>query len=82
MQKTLKKLLADTSGQDLIEYAIMAGFVAVVAIAIMPEMGEKVSMVALLWGATPHAGLTRIVCAVLAAVFLGIIVFRRKKDAE
>ena len=33
----------DTRGQDLIEYALMAGFVAVAAGAIMPNVAASVS---------------------------------------
>ena len=39
------RLLKDTKGQDLIEYALMAGFVAVAAGAIMPGIGTSVSTV-------------------------------------
>jgi pilus assembly protein Flp/PilA len=34
-----------TSGQDLIEYALMAGFVAVAAGAIMPNVGTSISTI-------------------------------------
>jgi pilus assembly protein Flp/PilA len=34
-----------TSGQDLIEYALMAGFVAVAAGAIMPGVSTSVSTI-------------------------------------
>ncbi|MFN3322020.1 MAG: Flp family type IVb pilin [Bryobacteraceae bacterium] len=33
----------DTRGQDLIEYALMAGFVAVAAGAIMPNVSTSIS---------------------------------------
>jgi Flp pilus assembly pilin Flp len=33
----------DTKGQDLIEYALMAGFVAVAAGAIMPGVASSIS---------------------------------------
>ena len=43
------------SGQDLIEYALMAGFVAVAAGAILPEVAPKIeaifSKIAEIWGA-------------------------------
>jgi len=39
------KLRADTKGQDLIEYALMAGFVAVVAGAIMPGVATSISTI-------------------------------------
>ena len=34
-----------TSGQDLIEYALMAGFVAVAAGAIMPSVATSISTI-------------------------------------
>jgi pilus assembly protein Flp/PilA len=39
------KALRDTSGQDLIEYALMAGFVAVVAGAILPGVATSISTI-------------------------------------
>ena len=45
MKKLLKKFLADTEGQDLIEYALMAGFVAVAAGALMPTVSTSISTV-------------------------------------
>lgn len=35
----------ETKGQDLIEYALMAGFVAVAAGAIMPSVAEQVGTI-------------------------------------
>ncbi len=35
----------DTKGQDLIEYALMAGFVAVAAGAIMPGVADSINTV-------------------------------------
>jgi pilus assembly protein Flp/PilA len=35
----------DTKGQDLIEYALMAGFVAVAAGAIMPNVATSISTI-------------------------------------
>ncbi len=35
----------DTRGQDLIEYALMAGFVAVAAGAIMPNVASAISTI-------------------------------------
>lgn len=35
----------DVKGQDLIEYALMAGFVAVAAGAIMPSVSENISQI-------------------------------------
>jgi pilus assembly protein Flp/PilA len=47
MQKiTLKlKALKDTRGQDLVEYALMAGFVTVTAGAIMPGVASSISTI-------------------------------------
>lgn len=39
------KLRKDTRGQDLIEYALMAGFVAVAAGALMPGIASSISTV-------------------------------------
>jgi pilus assembly protein Flp/PilA len=39
------KIWHDTHGQDLIEYALMAGFVAVAAGAIMPGVATKISTI-------------------------------------
>jgi pilus assembly protein Flp/PilA len=39
------KALHDTRGQDLIEYALMAGFVAVAAGAIMPNISSSISTI-------------------------------------
>ena len=39
------KALKDTRGQDLIEYALMAGFVAVAAGAIMPTVSTSISTI-------------------------------------
>jgi pilus assembly protein Flp/PilA len=38
-------ILKDTRGQDLIEYALMAGFVAVAAGAIMPGVSTNISRI-------------------------------------
>lgn len=39
------KIWKDQRGQDLIEYALMAGFVAVAAGAIMPNVANSVSTI-------------------------------------
>ena len=38
-------ILKDTHGQDLIEYALMAGFVALAAGAIMPDVAISISTI-------------------------------------
>ena len=42
---TLQQLVKDTKGQDLIEYALMAGFVAVAAGAIMPGVASSINII-------------------------------------
>jgi pilus assembly protein Flp/PilA len=39
------RIVKDTKGQDLIEYALMAGFVAVAAGAIMPGVSTSISTI-------------------------------------
>ena len=39
------QILRDTKGQDLIEYALMAGFVAVAAGAIMPGVASSINII-------------------------------------
>jgi pilus assembly protein Flp/PilA len=41
----LMRISRDRSGQDLIEYAMMAGFVAVAAGAIMPAVSSSISTI-------------------------------------
>ena len=45
MKHILVNLLKDDRGQDLIEYALMAGFVAVAAGAIMPGVSSNISQI-------------------------------------
>jgi pilus assembly protein Flp/PilA len=44
-QNALVKLAKNREGQDLIEYALMAGFVAVAAGAIMPGVATSISTI-------------------------------------
>ena len=39
------RIWKDTRGQDLIEYALMAGFVAVAAGAVMPNVSTQISTI-------------------------------------
>lgn len=39
------RIMKDTRGQDLIEYALMAGFVAVAAGAIVPGIATSISTI-------------------------------------
>ena len=41
----LAKIWKDRRGQDLIEYALMAGFVAVAAGAIMPDVAASITTI-------------------------------------
>jgi len=41
----LLKIWQDSFGQDLIEYALMAGFVAVTAVAGFPPLADSVSQI-------------------------------------
>jgi len=41
----LARIWRDEQGQDLIEYALMAGFVAVAAGAIMPNVASSISTI-------------------------------------
>jgi len=43
--QTRVMLWADDHGQDLIEYALMAGFVAVAAGALMPGVAQSISII-------------------------------------
>ena len=45
MQHIIQNIWKDNRGQDLIEYALMAGFVAVAAGAIMPAVSTNVSQI-------------------------------------
>jgi pilus assembly protein Flp/PilA len=45
MKNFWKQFLSDTRGQDLVEYALAAGLVAVAAVAAMPSLSTTVSTV-------------------------------------
>jgi pilus assembly protein Flp/PilA len=45
MTRIVLNIWKDDSGQDLIEYALMAGFVAVAAGAIMPGVSSNISSI-------------------------------------
>jgi pilus assembly protein Flp/PilA len=45
MQMGLVKLAKETRGQDLVEYALMAGFVVVAAGAVMPTVAGSISTI-------------------------------------
>ena len=43
--KLICEFLKDDQGQDLVEYALMAGFVAVAAGALMPNISTSISTI-------------------------------------
>jgi Flp pilus assembly pilin Flp len=45
MKQIVLNIWKDNRGQDLIEYALMAGFVAVAAGAIMPNVATNISQI-------------------------------------
>jgi pilus assembly protein Flp/PilA len=45
MRTVLVQMWKDDRGQDLIEYALMAGFVAVAAGAVMPSVSSNISQI-------------------------------------
>jgi pilus assembly protein Flp/PilA len=45
LNQHILRIVWDTRGQDLIEYALMAGFVAVAAGAIMPSVASSISTI-------------------------------------
>ena len=42
---TLTRLLRDKEGQDLVEYALLAGFIAVAAGALLPGISGSISKI-------------------------------------
>lgn len=45
MKSWIKRFWNDTQGQDLVEYALAAGMVAVAAVAAMPQLSATVNNV-------------------------------------
>jgi pilus assembly protein Flp/PilA len=45
LRQAVRRFIKNTQGQDLIEYALMAGFVAVAAGAIMPHVATSISTI-------------------------------------
>ena len=43
MKRLLKKLMVEESGQDLIEYALLAGFISLVAVGAITTVGTGVN---------------------------------------
>jgi len=42
---TLVRMLRDERGQDLVEYALLAGFIAVAAAALLPGISTSISTI-------------------------------------
>lgn len=76
------------SGQDLIEYALMAGFVAIVAGAIMPGVATQIQRIfASFGGGSPSpvalpstTVMVQVACAAAAILLLALIIVRRRHD--
>ena len=45
IQKLVIRLLQDKKGQDMVEYALLAGFIAVAAGAILPSIEQQLSII-------------------------------------
>ena len=45
MKRMLKKLMVEESGQDLIEYALLAGFISLIAVGAITAVGVGVNTV-------------------------------------
>ena len=45
MKKLIKNFVHDESGQDLIEYALLAGFISLVAVVAITQVGTGVNVV-------------------------------------
>jgi pilus assembly protein Flp/PilA len=45
MKRDMQNFWNDTQGQDLVEYALAAGLVAVVAVGALPALGTSVSSI-------------------------------------
>jgi Flp pilus assembly pilin Flp len=42
---TLLRITSDERGQDMVEYALLAGFIAVAAGALLPPISESISVI-------------------------------------
>jgi pilus assembly protein Flp/PilA len=45
MKTFCRNLWQDTQGQDLVEYALMVGLVAVAAVAVVPKMATEINTI-------------------------------------
>ena len=54
MHRMLRRLLADETGQDLIEYALLAALIATVSITTLSLLGEQIpKLFTVIWEAFP-----------------------------
>lgn len=71
----MQHLLSNRSGQDLVEYCLMAIFVLVTAIAIVPGTAEAIAAIAL------DIKTFRIIAGVaMVAALAGIILHRKNRE--
>jgi pilus assembly protein Flp/PilA len=45
IQMLIARLLKDRKGQDMVEYALLAGFIAVAAGALLPDISTSISTI-------------------------------------
>ena len=49
MMRRLARFAVDEGGQDLIEYALLGGFIGTVGLIILPEIADKMSAAYVNW---------------------------------
>lgn len=82
MKKTLKRLWFDDRGQDLVEYALMATFIIIAALAIFPAFFPALTRVwDMVSGTKSRAnfGLLRTIAYLFAIMVFVAIIIRSKK---
>lgn len=77
MKAFLNRLINDTRGQDLVEYSLMAGFVALAAAAIFPGIVTFMQRFSPL-----PPDYIRIAFVVMAMAILVLILLRRRRESE
>jgi pilus assembly protein Flp/PilA len=45
LQQLIVRLAKDRKGQDMVEYALLAGFIAVAAGALLPDISDSISTI-------------------------------------
>ena len=45
IQQLIVRLVKDRKGQDMVEYALLAGFIAVAAGALLPGISDRISII-------------------------------------